>query len=149
LLKAWCKCSAPAQEFVNRTFSGKVIAQRSSPGKNEPARLRNSQAVFCPDPTWNSCFSRFAQPNVERAFATVAHMGILDPDHMVAEFRQAQPERDLPAEHAALARSVSGAFAGNNEHDFGTVCLRTPEEVQECLMGIVLSTAVQINPSID
>jgi hypothetical protein len=34
-------------------------------------------------------------------------MGVLYSMHIGAEFRQAEPERDLPAKHTALARCIA------------------------------------------
>src|SRR6516165_9614065 len=42
------------------------------------------------------------QAHIERALPAVSDVGVLEPDDQRAEFRQREPERNLPPEHTAF-----------------------------------------------
>jgi len=76
----------------------------------------------------------------------MADMGVLEADHVGAEFRQPQPQRHLPLEHATLARGIAGAgtLAGDHQHEFGAVRLSTAQESQQRRVRFALRAAVQV-----
>jgi hypothetical protein len=56
---------------------------------------------------------RSAHAHIERALATMGDVGVFETDHELPEFRQAEPLRHLPSQHAGFA---AAAFAGDNQN---------------------------------
>src|SRR5215208_1786997 len=86
------------------------------------------------------------QPQIERTFATMALMRVVEADDHGAEFRQRQPERHLPLQNAALAAT---ALAGDYHDEPGAAGLRGVQEAQQGIMRSRLRQPVQIEPSVD
>src|SRR5712672_2492054 len=74
-------------------------------------------------------------------------MGVLKTEDVAAEFRQPQPLRDLPFEHAALAPVLAraAAFAGNHQNELGAIALRLTQERKQRRVGLALGFAVKID----
>lgn len=82
----------------------------------------------------------------------MARMSFVETDDEVAEFRQPEPHRHLPPQHAALAWIVgtfARAFASDNECDLGFVCLSLPQKAKQRRMSLPLRHAMQIDTGID
>src|SRR5262245_60791 len=78
-------------------------------------------------------------------------MGILEAAHIRPEFRQSEPLRHLPLEHAARAPIIAGArpLAGDHQHELVAVGLRAAQEAKQGEMRLALGLAVQVEPAID
>src|SRR5262245_6566227 len=94
---------------------------------------------------------RFPDAQVERALPAVADMGGLEADHIGTEFGEAQPQRHLAAEHAALAVVIAAAnaLAGDHQGEARAVALRPPQKADERGMRLALRHAVQIDARVD
>src|ERR1700746_1109560 len=94
---------------------------------------------------------RTAQAHVERALAAMANVGLLETVHISAEFRQLEPQRHLPSEHATLAPIIAStcALAGDNKHEPGAVRLRATQKPQQRAMRVALGVAVQVEAAVD
>ena len=83
----------------------------------------------------------------------MAHMGRVETDDKGAEFRQRQPHRYLPPQHAplgcAIARVFASAFAGDDERDFGAVGLGAAQEGKQRGVRLTLRHSMQIDPRLD
>ena len=80
----------------------------------------------------------------------MADMGFLETDHQRAEFRQAQPLRDLAAQHTALGLGATHfALAGDDEHEGQAVMMGALQEAEQRVVGMKLRHAVKIEPRID
>ena len=57
-------------------------------------------------------------------------MRVLETEDVTAKFRQPQPLRDLPLEHATLAPILAraAALAGNHQNELGAIPLRLAQE---------------------
>ena len=78
----------------------------------------------------------------------MADMRFLETDHQRAKFRQAQPLRHLPAQHAALG--IAGdALAGDDKHEGEAIMMRALQEAEQRAVGAGLRHAVQIEPCVD
>lgn len=87
----------------------------------------------------------------------MADMGVVESDDKRAEFRQSQPQRHLPPEHAALRRRISRAdvrcfaqaFAGDHKHGPCALGAGAMQESEQRRMGLALRHAVQIEARVD
>ena len=77
----------------------------------------------------------------------MADVSVLEADNKGAEFRQRQPQRHLPLEHAALASPT--AFASDDERNFGAVRLGAPQEAEQRGMGLALRQSMQVEAGVD
>ena len=68
----------------------------------------------------------------------MANMGALEADDVGTEFRQRQPLRYLPLEHAMLVAAGTTALAGDHEHEFRIIALRPAQETKQRGMGLAL-----------
>ena len=92
------------------------------------------------------------QAHIERALPAVSDVGVLETDDQRAEFRQREPERNLPPEHTAFGAITVGPdrpLAGDNEHDTRFIGLSLLQEAQQCRVGSALRHAMQIDPISD
>ena len=65
----------------------------------------------------------------------MADMCLLETDHERAKFRQAQPVRHLPPQHAALLlTSTDLALAGDDKHEGRAIGVRALEEGEQRAM---------------
>ena len=70
-----------------------------------------------------------AHPHIERTFAAMGAVGVVETNDQGAEFRQPQPKRDLPFQHAAFR--AARAFAGNDHHQPRITRLRGLQKTQQ------------------
>src|SRR4051812_35981252 len=76
-------------------------------------------------------------------------MGGLEPDHHLAELRQAEPLGHLAAQDAAHLALAAHAFAGDDQHEAAAVGLRPAQEPTERDMRLTLGQAMQVESRID
>src|SRR5579864_2648384 len=77
-------------------------------------------------------------------------MRLLEADDEGAEFRQAEPVRHLAAQHAALELAAADlALAGDHQHEGQAFAMGALQEAEQCMMGIDLGHAVQVEPCVD
>src|SRR5215831_3045622 len=76
---------------------------------------------------------------------------LLESDDGGPELGQAEPERDLSTQHAALAgrRARSCALARDDEHETRAVALRAAQEMRERDVSLGLGHAVQVDARVD
>ena len=100
--------------------------------------------------------ARSAQTHIKRAFAAMADMRGVEPDHKQAKFRQCQPHWHLSPQHAAFAfpivfapRNPPDSFAGDDKHGADTVRLSAAQKPQQRPVRLRLRHAVQIETRFD
>jgi hypothetical protein len=95
--------------------------------------------------------SRASQADIQRAFAAVTGVRILEADNERTELGQRQPQRHLALEHAALmhAPCFAGSLAGNDQRRLDAVGLGAVEKPQQRRMRLRLRVAVQIKTRFD
>src|SRR5437867_66596 len=91
----------------------------------------------------------FAQAHIERALAAVTDVRGLEAQHQVAEFRQRQPLRHLPSQHAPRLALAAHTLAGDDQHELEAVAMRAMQEARERAMRLALRQAVQIELGVD
>jgi len=86
----------------------------------------------------------------------MADMRAIETEHAAAEFRQSEPQRHLPPQHATLARRRvpragrgRRAFPGDHQHESRALRLGAVQEPQQGSMGLCLRQAVQVDASVD
>lgn len=84
------------------------------------------------------------------------NVGFVETDDKGPELRQREPQRNLPAQHAALAlsvvryfRSFACSFSGHDEDEPRAGSLRLANEMHERGMCLTLRHAVQVDSRID
>src|SRR5438132_13849429 len=80
----------------------------------------------------------------------MADMRGLEAHHIGAQVGEAEPQRHLALEHAALTAVVAApAFAGDDEHKARAVALGAAQEADERRMCLALRLAVQVEAVVD
>ena len=76
---------------------------------------------------------------------------VLEAEDVRSEFRQAEPLRHLPPEHAAFAIIALAALAlsSDHQHQSGVARARRAQKAQQRAMGLRLRQPVQIEPGVD
>ena len=77
------------------------------------------------------------------------HMGLLEGKDKLAEFRQREPVRQLPAQYACPAADIARALPGDDEHILRAARLRTAQKGEQRRMRFGLRSAVKIEARID
>ena len=106
----------PAQPPIDGTFG--VVG----PGERVAGPFNGKRLTRPPLPS---------EPDIERAFATVALVGRREAHHPLAERGIGEPARDFAVEHAALEAPIAAArppLAGDHQHMPVAACLRARQE---------------------
>src|SRR5262249_49240450 len=76
-------------------------------------------------------------PDVQRTFASMRNVRLLEADYQFPKFRQAQPPRHLALEDPSLTLA-SAPFSGDYKHEPGIARGRGPQETQKCPVRFAL-----------